>query len=171
MELIVRFEGREEHVRLERTEAGWRVQVGDGPVREVDVAVLAELGRGTELLSLVADGQQAEVAVRPTADGIWVASAEGTGLAEVVDPLTDFAKKAHGTGGAGKKVVKAYMPGRVVALLANPGDTVQVGQGVLVLEAMKMENEIAAETSGQLVQIFVANGAAVDAGDPLFEVA
>lgn len=171
MELIVRFAGREETVRLERTEGGWRVQVGTGPEREVDVAPLAELGHGTELLSLVAEGRQAEVAVRPTADGIWVSSAEGTGLAEVVDPLADFAKKAHGGGGAGKKVVKAYMPGRVVALLAAEGDVVEVGQGVVVLEAMKMENEIPAETRGTLVKIFVAIGTAVDAGDPLFEVA
>jgi|CXWL01.1.fsa_nt_gi biotin carboxyl carrier protein len=171
MELIVRFDGREETVRLEHTEAGWRVQVGTGPVREVDVALLAELGHGTELLSLVAEGRQAEVALRPTADGIWVSGAEGTGLAEVVDPLADYAKKAHGGGGAGKRVVKAYMPGRVVALLAIEGDIVEVGQGVVVLEAMKMENEIPAETSGSLVKIFVAIGTAVDAGDPLFEVA
>ena len=62
------------------------------------------------------------------------------------------------------------MPGRVVALLVAQGDQVEPGQGVLVLEAMKMENEIAAEAAGVVSQFFVEEGQAVEGGDPLFEV-
>ena len=69
------------------------------------------------------------------------------------------------------ETVNAYMPGRVVTLLAQEGETVKAGQGILVLEAMKMENEIKSETAGVLAEIFVAAGEAVEGGDPLFRVA
>ncbi|MCH9648528.1 MAG: biotin/lipoyl-binding protein [Deltaproteobacteria bacterium] len=62
------------------------------------------------------------------------------------------------------------MPGRVVTLLVSEGDQVEEGQGILVLEAMKMENEIPAESSGVVSRLLVECGQAVDNGDPLFEV-
>ncbi|REK07215.1 MAG: biotin/lipoyl-binding protein [Acidobacteria bacterium] len=62
------------------------------------------------------------------------------------------------------------MPGKVVKVLVEAGARVEAGQGVLVLEAMKMENEIQAESSGVLAEIFVSEGQAVQGGDPLFEV-
>jgi biotin carboxyl carrier protein len=62
------------------------------------------------------------------------------------------------------------MPGRVVALLAEEGSSVEQGQGILVLEAMKMENEIAAERDGTLKKLFVELGQPVEGGDPLFEI-
>ncbi len=62
------------------------------------------------------------------------------------------------------------MPGRVVALLVDEGDEVEPGQGVVVLEAMKMENEIAAEHGGVVTKVHVEPGQAVEGGDPLFEL-
>jgi biotin carboxyl carrier protein len=62
------------------------------------------------------------------------------------------------------------MPGRVVAVLAEEGARVEAGQGVVVLEAMKMENEIRAERAGTLARLHVRPGQAVEGGDPLFEV-
>ncbi|TNF74372.1 MAG: acetyl-CoA carboxylase biotin carboxyl carrier protein subunit [Acidobacteria bacterium] len=62
------------------------------------------------------------------------------------------------------------MPGRVVALLVEEGQEVESGDGLVVLEAMKMENEIRAETAGVVRKILVSEGQAVEGGDPLFEI-
>ncbi len=62
------------------------------------------------------------------------------------------------------------MPGRVAAVLVAAGAEVAAGAGVVVLEAMKMQNEIAAEHAGTVTAIFVEPGQSVDGGDPLFEL-
>ena len=62
------------------------------------------------------------------------------------------------------------MPGRVVEVLVEEGARVEAGQGLIVLEAMKMENEIQAEHEGVVKQVFVTAGQAVEGGDPLFEL-
>jgi pyruvate carboxylase subunit B len=62
------------------------------------------------------------------------------------------------------------MPGRVVELLAAEGDEIEAGQGIVVLEAMKMENEISSEHSGTVHKIHVEPGSTVEGGDPLFEI-
>jgi biotin carboxyl carrier protein len=69
-----------------------------------------------------------------------------------------------------KRDVKTTMPGRVVQVLAAPGDGVQEGQPVLVLEAMKMQNEIKAPQAGQLARVCFRAGEYVEAGSVLFTV-
>ena len=71
---------------------------------------------------------------------------------------------------AGPLKVKASMPGKVVRVLTKPGDSVQAGTGILVIEAMKMQNELKAPKTGVVKKINVAEGAAVDAGQALAEV-
>jgi len=70
------------------------------------------------------------------------------------------AKKARG--GDGEKVVKSPMPGRVVRVLVNKGDQVAAGQALLVVEAMKMENEVRAKAAAVVVEVHVAAGATVE---------
>jgi biotin carboxyl carrier protein len=72
----------------------------------------------------------------------------------------DQAKKATATGG--EKTIKSPMPGRVVKVLVAKGDAVQVGQGLVVLEAMKMENEVRARAAGTVAEVHVSAGAAVE---------
>jgi biotin carboxyl carrier protein len=62
----------------------------------------------------------------------------------------------------GEKVIKSPMPGRVVKVLVAQGETVRAGQGVVVLEAMKMENEVRARSGGTVAKVHVAPGAAVE---------
>jgi pyruvate carboxylase subunit B len=62
------------------------------------------------------------------------------------------------------------MPGKVVRLLAGVGDRVEVNQSVIVIEAMKMQNELKAPKTGIVKRISVAEGAAVEAGQVLAEV-
>jgi pyruvate carboxylase subunit B len=66
--------------------------------------------------------------------------------------------------------IKAPMPGKVVRVLAGVGTPVEAGQSVLVIEAMKMQNELKAPKTGVVKKINVAEGAAVDAGQALAEV-
>ena len=67
-------------------------------------------------------------------------------------------------------IVTAAMPGNVKRILKAEGDSVVAGEGVVVLEAMKMENELQAPRDGTVRQIFVTEGASVEAGALLFEL-
>lgn len=170
MELIVRHGKREEKVRV-RHEAGfYEVTIGERTYR-VD-ALPARPG----LLSLrIEEGavtRQHEVAVRPQgSEGTyWVSTAEGAGPVEVADPLAHLAAQTQSAGAKRRQRVDAYMPGRVTAVLVEEGAEVTTGQGIIVLEAMKMENEIRAEHDGRVSKIHVQPGQAVDTGNPLFEM-
>jgi len=167
MELIVRHGSRQEQVRIERTAEGYRVEVGD-QVYDLD----ATIARG-ELRSLLHQGQHYEVAVHATGAGKYWVSNQGAGSqVELMDPLTHLAlsSSAAAASGAGQ-VVEAYMPGRVVKILVEEGQEVQAGEGLVVLEAMKMENEIQAESAGTVTKILVEEGQAVEGGDPMIELA
>ena len=72
-----------------------------------------------------------------------------------------------GAGGASSGLIKAPMPGRVVKVLVGPGDTVTAGTPVVIVEAMKMENELGAPFDGEVVSVSVSDGDAVDTGATL----
>ncbi len=165
MELIVRHLEREERVHLERTDVGYRVTVGEATY-EVNVAASGGL------YSLVIDGAQHEVSARSKAPGkVVIRTATGVETVELMDPLTHLALVSRGgSAAAGARQVTAYMPGRVVEILVEEGEEIQAGQGVLVLEAMKMKNEIQAESAGVVKRILVEQDQAVEGGDPLFEI-
>jgi len=169
VDLIVRSGSREEKVKIRRDDDFYDVTIGDRVYR-VEAAT-ARAG-AQSLRSLLIDGAQHEVAVRHQGEGVyWVSTRQGAGAVEVADPLTALAAQTQGAkGGRRRQTVKAYMPGRVVTLLAAEGEEVAAGQGVLVLEAMKMENEIRAEHGGTVTKIHVQPGQAVDNGTPLFEL-
>lgn len=166
MKLIVRQGGDEREVLIERDGAKSTVAV-DGSSLEVEVRRLQGGVR-----SLLWDGAHHEVSVRHLGDDRYeVSSSFGTEIVEVLDPLTHLAATAHeAQAGAGRERVTAYMPGRVVKVLVAEGESVGAGQGVVVLEAMKMENEIQAERDGVVRKLFVAEGEAVEGGDDLYEL-
>ena len=70
-------------------------------------------------------------------------------------------------GGAGSIKVSSPMPGKILAVKANVGDSVKKGQVILILEAMKMENEVVAPEDGTIASIDVTVGAMVESGDTL----
>jgi biotin carboxyl carrier protein len=187
MELVVRQGEREEKVTVRRAEPpahGYVVTVGDR-IHRVDAAaagaalslrfgVAGDGEPGSEPAGEPA-GEQHEVSVRPmppSGGGVYqVVTAAGAVAVEVVDPLTALVRRGGaGTGGRRRARVDAYMPGRVVAVLAVEGSEVKAGDGVIVLEAMKMQNEIQAEHAGRIAKIFVQPGQPVEGGDPLFEL-
>ena len=89
---------------------------------------------------------------------------------EIEDERERAAHAAARAAGAGGGLVKSVMPGIVISLLAVEGDAVEEGQPLLVLEAMKMQNEIEAPTAGVVKRIFVNEGEAVSAGAKLVEI-
>ncbi len=166
MDLITRTGTSEQKVKVEPVDGGYEITVDD---QHYHVGAVAQ-GAGRK--SLLIGGRQYEVAAVALGEGEYrIGGRHFAGVVAVSDPLTHLAQATRGGGRArGKQVVKAYMPGRVAALLAEEGSAIKVGQGVVVLEAMKMENEIRAEQDGTLVKIFVTAGQAVEAGEKLFEL-
>lgn len=85
----------------------------------------------------------------------------------VVDPRRKALRLSAAAAGG---TLVSQMPGRVVKHLAAVGDTVKKGQPVIVVEAMKMENEIKSPADGRVVEIYVAEGSAVETGAKLLRV-
>lgn len=77
------------------------------------------------------------------------------------------AEAPKASGAAGSIKVNAPMPGKIVAVKANPGDKVSRGQVILVLEAMKMENDIVAPEDGTVASVNVAVGSSVESGETI----
>ena len=126
---------------------------------------IARIGDGE--YSVIVDGQQHFVSVSPATDGSLEACADGlTFRVKVVDPrqLPDAAGNAV-SGGAGQ--VRASMPGKVVAILVKEGQSVTSGQGLMVVEAMKMQNEMRAPSGGIVRSVSVRPGDSVASGDIL----
>ena len=96
-----------------------------------------------------------------------VASAPVSAPAAAPAPKAEAPKAAAPSGSAGSVKVEAPMPGTELRVNVNVGDTVEEGQAVVILEAMKMENEIAAPKSGTVASINATQGSAVNTGDLL----
>jgi biotin carboxyl carrier protein len=86
---------------------------------------------------------------------------------EITDPRSLRGRKAKSGSADGPKKIVAPMPGKVVRILAAEGATVEAGQGVVVIEAMKMQNELKAPKAGKVQKMMAKEGAAVNAGDAL----
>ena len=86
---------------------------------------------------------------------------------EVRDPRSLRSRRKAAGAEDGPRKLLASMPGKVVRVLKGEGSAVEAGQGVMVVEAMKMQNELKSPKSGIVKKIYVAEGAAVNAGDAL----
>ncbi len=127
---------------------------------------------GTPLWQLTVDGRASDVVLQSLGRGRWAAGAGGEQVeAEVVDERTRHIRSlTAGPGRAvGGGVIRAPMPGLVVRVLIAAGERVALGAGVLVLEAMKMENELRAPAAGTVRAVRVERGQAVEKGQTLIE--
>jgi biotin carboxyl carrier protein len=162
----------------------YHVRVGDREVVvEIDGDQVTVDGRlvpaqltttpGSPLMRLTLDGQRHDLAVAGRVGGSWHIIDRGTVREiEAIDERTRHIRSLAGTGGAELSggVVKAPMPGLVVRVLVTAGDTVVAGQGLVVLEAMKMENELKAPAAGVVQVVRATAGAAVEKGSVLVEI-
>jgi biotin carboxyl carrier protein len=85
----------------------------------------------------------------------------------VEDPRSLRSRRGHRGNAEGPLTIKAPMPGRVVRMLAEPGQYVTVNQGIIVIEAMKMQNELKAPKAGHVAEIRVTAGETVGVGQVL----
>ena len=156
----ITIDGKNYRLELNRADGRWSCRL-DGRDVEVD-AVLAR----PDVLSLRLGDQAFEVKCERVAGDmrLWVGSA---GFAvEVRDPRS-LRGRVRALDEHGPRKLTAPMPGKIVRLLVNEGEEVETGAGVLVVEAMKMQNEIKSPKKGTIRRILVAEGAAVNAGDVL----
>jgi biotin carboxyl carrier protein len=146
----VRVRGQELRVRVEEDGCLWRIDTGNG-IREASVL---EVEPG--VYSILLDGQSYEV----RAADVDI---------EVEDPRAPRSAGKQ-AGLEGKQALTAPMPGKVVRVLVTIGDPVERGQGLVVIEAMKMQNEMKSPKQGYVVSLSAIEGATVSAGDVLATV-
>jgi len=155
------LEGRRRKLRLKRSEGRAWVQLGEEPL-EVDVAQWSQ-----EAFSLILEGRSHDVSVSPNAGGFQVFVDGESFQVGLVDPRRDGPSSSGGTAASGPMAVSAPMPGKVVRILAAEGEEVRQGQGLVVVEAMKMQNELTSPGSGRIRAVRVEEGQAVNAGEAL----
>ena len=149
------------------------VEVNNLPERQTTLADLAE-GASIEevepgLYSILKHGLSYQVRVAKHRDSYKV---EVDGLPATVtlrDPRALTSRSANGAG-SGRQSIAAPMPGKIVRVLVNLQDQVEPGQGLVVVEAMKMQNEMKAPRAGTVVEIRTQAGATVTAGDILIVI-
>jgi biotin carboxyl carrier protein len=111
------------------------------------------------------------VRVEPAPGGMRIHAGGREFRAEIEDPRAWRGSHGDTLEAEGRQKVIAPMPGKVVRLLVAQGQQVEAGQGLMVVEAMKMQNEIRSPKRGVVEKIVVAEGQAVNAGEPLAIVA
>ena len=165
MTLDVEIGGRRRRVATTRVGTAWRVSVDDKTF-EVDAARAGQWWSLLHRPATAGRGNSHEIAIDDRGRGELIVHVDGTAVpVTVIDPRAAFARRDrdHHAGGEGPRRIVAPMPGRVVKLLVAVGDRVTARQGVVVVEAMKMENELRAPRDGRVAEVRVAEGASVDA--------
>lgn len=152
-------------VELERIAGSWRVTL-DGTTLDADTVEVAP-----NIFSILIAGHSYEVRVTPAPGGALTLQCGLTeSTAEVADPRS-WRRRRHGAMEAeGRQQIVAPMPGKIVRMLVQVGDQVAAGQGLLVVEAMKMQSEIRSPKSGTVERLFVSEDQPINAGDVLCEV-
>jgi biotin carboxyl carrier protein len=144
----------------------WQVAV-DGRTIQVDSEQLASvIPVEPGVYSVLLDGASCEIRLIETSQGLGAEVRGRRFNVEVHDPR-DTSRGARASLGSGRQNVAAPMPGKVVRVLVNVGDSVDVGQGLVVVEAMKMQNEMKAARPGRVTEVRARAGETVGAGDTL----
>jgi biotin carboxyl carrier protein len=157
----VQVEGHSYKLELKQGERGWQCKL-DGEEVAVDAVRVMP-----DLLSLIVNGAAYEIRKDITAADlrIWV---KNVGFkVEVRNPRSLRGRRGAKGAGEGPQRIVAPMPGRIVRVMAAAGAEVEAGQGLVVIEAMKMQNELKSSKKGIVKQILASEGSTVNAGDVL----
>lgn len=160
MQYEIEVGGRTRQVAVSRTGGAFAVTV-DGRTWRIDAARI-----DAHTLSLILDTQRGfEVTVAPDpATGQLTARVGAVPVAVAVNARRRWGRKDDGASGSGPQRIVAPMPGKVVRVLVKPGETVRARQPLVVVEAMKMENEMRASRDGVVADVHAREGMSVDAG-------
>jgi biotin carboxyl carrier protein len=157
-------EPRDVDVEVLRHGAGYRVRIGEHWL-EADMVSAGPFVRSLRF----GDGTQLALTHHSVGNTHEISIGGTTISVDVIDPLAAKRRRREDEiGGSG--VVRAMMPGRVVRVLVAKGDAVKKGAGLLILEAMKMENEITAPADGTVDELFVEPGQTVESGAELLHI-
>ncbi len=149
-------------VDLERMGEQWQITLDGEPI-DADVVEIAP-----NTLSILIRGESHEIRVARSPDGqLSIQTGLREFTAEVTDQRSWRGRRLGHVEAEGSQQITAPMAGKVVRLLAKSGDTVEVGQGLLVVEAMKMQNEIRSTKSGVVERFLAEEGQTVNAGEIL----
>jgi biotin carboxyl carrier protein len=156
-------DGQKKHI-VELTEKGENYEFAlDGQPVEADAVQLSPY-----TISVLLGGQSFEIHVSRSADGkLKLQCGPHDYAAEMLDPRAWQGRRHGPLEVEGRAEIVAPMPGKVIRLLVAAGDAVEAGQGLLVVEAMKMQNEIRSPKSGKVQRLLAKEGQPVNAGDVL----
>lgn len=149
-------------IELERDANRWRISLDGEPVD----ADAAEIAPG--IFSVLLNGKSHEIRVTPNPSGtLTLQTGRNEFTAEVIDPRAWRGRRHGALEAEGRQQILAPMPGKIIRVLVHAGEKVQAGQGLLVVEAMKMQNEIRSPKSGTVERLLVKEGQPVNAGEVL----
>ncbi len=168
MKTEVLFNGARCGVELTRSgvEPAHVVAAINGRQVEADVVKISP-----DVYSILLGGRSLEVRVEELADGLLLQTAGRAYRVEIVDPRSRRRIRSGGIDLAGRQQIFAPMAGKVVRVLVAAGQHVETGQGLLVVEAMKMQNEIRSPKTGTIERLLAKEGQAVTAGEILAVIA
>ncbi len=141
----------------------------DGTPLDVDIEKIS----GVPVRSLLLGGRSHRVSARRVASEEWEVHIEGRRVSvSVVEERTKAIRETivAKSGPSGPSPIVAPMPGMVMRVDVAEGDIVEAGQGVVIMEAMKMENELTAEAQGVVSKIHIEEGQAVEKGKVLVDL-
>jgi biotin carboxyl carrier protein len=165
MRLVATLDGAEHQLEVEELTAhALRIKLGER-LFDLDIHRV-----GPSSYSILVDNRSFDLEVVREGEDLMVASRGGATRVTLVDAALKSRHPGARPQAAGKASLKAMMPGRVVNVLVNVGDEVAAQQGLLVVEAMKMENELKAPKAGKVVEIKVKPGQTVEKGELLLVV-
>jgi biotin carboxyl carrier protein len=162
MKFEVVINGARRTVELARNSDRWRISL-DGENIDADALEIAP-----NIFSILLNGNSHEVRVTPMAAGaLTLQTGHQEFTAEVVDPRAWPGRRHGALEAEGRQQILAPMPGKIVRVLVQAGEKVEAGQGLLVVEAMKMQNEIRSPKSGRVERLLATEGQPVNAGEVL----
>jgi biotin carboxyl carrier protein len=161
MKLDLTVNGEEDRIEFLDAPPAFRFRLDDGVERSASVEVPEPC-----VYSILLDGRSYDARVEETPGGMVVVIDGFRFEIDVRDPRR-FRRSGVGRGGEGIQTIVAPMPGKVVRVLVAPGDSVEAGQGLMVVEAMKMQNEMKAARAGSVISVSAREGDTVTAGEVL----
>jgi biotin carboxyl carrier protein len=163
MKLTLAIDGRECHIELLSPAPACRFRLGnsDGVERQASVE-----SPQSGVYSVLLDGRSYDAYVEETPAGIVVVI-DGYRFEIVARDPRRWSRNSSGRGGDTVQSIVSPMPGKIVRVLVAPGAAVEAGQGIVVVEAMKMQNEMKAARAGTVLTVPAREGATVAAGELL----
>lgn len=155
-------DGKTHRLELTRGESTWHCTL-DGEAMEVDAALTAN-----DVLSVLIGNKAYEIKRERSLQGeLHMVIGSARYAVDVQDPRSLRTRRAAAGAEAGPQKITAAMPGKIVRILVKEKDEVAAGQALLVMEAMKMQNEIKSPKAGRVQKLMTSEGSTVNAGDTM----